>query len=170
MFLPDTSLDAHQPPTPTTAKEVDINFVLADCLHSNTHLHALTEADRRKTAHNTLAHIPNFSVGDLVQMYDSKADFNYAMINKMTPRWSTPCLIVGKFLNLFTLSTTQGAPLKGLFHTRRLRPFIPLRGSTLDIISPHNVAEPTEEDLDIAEAEEHMADNLIRSESPQGES
>lgn len=68
-------------------------------------------------------------------------------------------------LNSFTLSTTHGSPLKGIFHMRRLRPYIPLRGSTLDLINPRDVPIPTEEDLDIAEAEECMADSMLHSDS-----
>jgi hypothetical protein len=41
---------------------------------------------------------------------------------------------------------------------RRLRPYTPLRGSTLDLIHPRDIPEPTEEDLTIAEAEERMAE------------
>src|ERR1700677_3566530 len=29
------------------------------------------------------------------QVYDSKADFNHSTINKLTPRWSVPCIITG---------------------------------------------------------------------------
>ena len=102
-----------------------------------------------------------------MQVYDNKVDFNFATINKLAPRWSVPRLITGKYLNSFTLSTLHGIPLNGLFHTRRLRPYIPLRGSTLDIIHPHDTAEPSLADLEIAEAEERMMEDLTL-ESPLG--
>jgi hypothetical protein len=41
---------------------------------------------------------------------------------------------------------------------RRLQPYTPLRGSTLDLIHPHDIPEPTEEDLAVAEAKEHIAE------------
>ena len=96
----------------------------------------------------------NINIGDLVQVYDSKVDFNFATINKLAPQWLIPRLITGKYLNSFALSTLNGIPLSGLFHIRRLRPYIPLRGSTLDLIHPRDVAAPTTEDLEVAEAEE----------------
>ena len=118
------------------------------------------EADHKKQIFNSNACVPNVKVGDLVQVYDSKADFNFATINKLVLCWLIPHIITGKYLNSYTLSTLNGIPLKGLFHIRRLCPYIPLRGSTLDIIHPCNIPTPTIEDLKIAEAEEQMADDL----------
>ena len=118
------------------------------------------EADHKKQIFNSNACVPNVKVGDLVQVYDSKADFNFATINKLALCWSIPHIITGKYLNSYTLSTLNGIPLKGLFHICRLCPYIPLRGSTLDIIHPCNIPTPTIEDLEIAEAEEQMADDL----------
>lgn len=169
-FTPDTLIDNTPVPSPTTASDIDTHFTLTDTLRNNTHLRTLIEANRRQTTHDAAARVPDLRIGDLVQTYDSKSDFNYSTINKLMPKWSEPRLIVGQYLNSFTLSSTQGHPLKGLFHTRRLRPFIPLRGSTLDLIAPRDVPEPTREDLDIAEAEERMAENSITPESPTDES
>lgn len=154
---PDTNTTPPNAPSPITTTDVDTHFTLADSFRYDTHLRSITEAERRKGIYDSNAKVPNFKVGDLAQVYDSKADFNYATINKLAPRWSIPRLITGKFLNSFTLSTLQGDPLKGLFHTRRLRPYTPLRGTTLDLIHPRDIPEPTAADIEIAEAEERMA-------------
>lgn len=162
LFAPNTSgLTDDDTPDPISPANIDTHFIMADSLRSNTHLRTLTEAAQCKDTHNTQARVPDFKISDMVQMYDSKADFNYVTIYKMVPCWSQPRLIIGKFLNSFRLSSTQGAPLKGLFHTRRLRLFVPLRGSTLDLIAPRDTPPPTEEDLEIADAEEHMLEDLI---------
>jgi hypothetical protein len=71
-----------------------------------------------------------------------------------------PHLITGKYLNSFTLLNLQGNPLKGLFNIRRLRPYTPLRRTTLDLIFPHDLTEPTKYDIATAKAEECMADDL----------
>lgn len=165
LFAPNTSgLTDDDTPDPISPANIDTHFIMADSLRSNTHLRTLTEAAQCKDTHTTpkLASLTSKSVTwSKCQMYDSKADFNYVTIYKMVPCWSQPRLIIGKFLNSFRLSSTQGAPLKGLFHTRRLRLFVPLRGSTLDLIAPRDTPPPTEEDLEIADAEEHMLEDLI---------
>ena len=121
------------------------------------------EADCKKQIFDSKAIVLNINIGNLVQVYDSKADFNLATINKLAPHWSIPRIITGKYLNSFTLSTLNGIPLSGLFHIHRLQPYIPLRGSTLDLIYPHDVPKPTLRDLEIAEAKEQMVDDLDMS-------
>jgi transposase InsO family protein len=158
---PDSNTAPIPTPTPTTNTDLDTHFTLSDSFRFNTHLRSLTEAERRKHIFDSQARVPNLKIGDLTQVYDSKADFNHSTINKLAPRWSVPHLITGKYLNSFTLSTLQGTPLKGLYHTRRLRPYTPLRGTTLDLISPRDTPQPTEDDIAIAEAEERMADELM---------
>jgi len=158
---PDTNSEPPLSPQPTSPGDLDTHFSLADSFRYNTHICSLTESQRKKDIFDSKALVPDIKTGSLVQVYDNKADFNFTTINKLAPRWSVPRLITGKYLNSFTLSTLQGIPLNGLFHIRRLRPDIPLRESTLDIIHPHNIAEPSPEDLEIAEAEEHMADDLV---------
>jgi transposase InsO family protein len=164
---PDTNSEPPLTPQPTSTEDLDTHFTLTDSFRYNTHIRSLTESQRKKEAFDSKALVHDIKIGSLVQVYDNKADFNFATINKLAPRWSVPRLITGKYLNSFTLSTLQGIPLNGLFHIRRLRPYIPLRGSTLDIIHPRDIAEPSLEDLEIAEAEERMMDDAVL-ESPSG--
>ena len=60
----------------------------------------------------------------------------------------------------------SGIPLKGLFHSCRLQHYIPLRGTPLDMLHPREDAEPSNEDLYIAEAEERMATEFSLNQSP----
>src|ERR1700683_3083399 len=153
-------------PTPTTNSDIDTHFTLSDSFRYNTHLRSITEAECRKHIFNSQARVPDLKIGDLTQVYDSKADFNHSTINKLAPCWSVPRIITGKYLNSFTLSTLNGILLKGLYHMRRLRPYTPLRGTTLDMIFPCDISKPTENDIAIAEAEEQMADELMHGAMP----
>jgi transposase InsO family protein len=157
---PDTNTTPPLAPQPTSPADLDTHFTLADSFRYNTHLRSISEAERKKQIFDSSARVPDLKTGDLVQVYDSKADFNFSTVNKLAPRWSVPHLITGKYLSSFTLSNLQGTPLKGLFNIRRLRPYTPLRGTTLDLIFPRDLTEPTEIEIAIAEAEERMADDL----------
>ena len=150
-------------PQPLSSKDLNTHFTLSDTFHYNTHLRSITKADRKKQIFDSKALVLNINIGDLVQVYDSKADFNLATINKLAPCWSVPRIITGKYLDSFTLSTLNGIPLSGLFHIHRLQPYIPLRGSTLDLFYPCDVPKPILGDLEIAEAKERMVDDLDMS-------
>ena len=153
---PDTNPLPHIPPQPTSTTDINTHFTLADSFHYDVHLKSLNEAQRKKDLYDSKARVPILAVGDLVQVYNSKADQDFQTIHKLLPRWSEPLLITGKFLNSYTLSDLRGTPLTGLYHIRRLRPFIPLRDSTLDLIHPRDVQDLTEDELGLAEAEQRM--------------
>lgn len=84
-FTPNTSSDTASAPTPTTPDDVNTHFVLTNSLRSNTYLCTTIESNRHKEIFDSNTRVPDLKIGDLVQMYDSKADFTYATINKMTP-------------------------------------------------------------------------------------
>jgi hypothetical protein len=78
------------------------------------------------------------------------------------PRWSKPHIITGKSLNSYSISTLLGTAIPGLFHSRRLRSYIPLRGSNLDLVQMDHT-DPnthTHNNNDLDEAEERMADEM----------
>ncbi|KAK6987567.1 hypothetical protein R3P38DRAFT_2404803, partial [Favolaschia claudopus] len=148
---------------PTSPSDADIHFALADSMRWTAHLRSLKRAAEQKASVEANSPIVEFRIGDLVQWYDSEADKNHLSVNKLKPRWSAPVQIYAKFLNSYSLCDLNGTPLKGLqfIHSRRLRHFIPLRGSTLDQKHPREeVYTPTTRDLEIAEAEERMAESL----------
>jgi hypothetical protein len=137
--------------------DTHINFTLAESFRANAHLLSLEDAEHRKTSFDTNSPITKFHIGDLVQVYDSISDFNYCSINKLAPKWSEPRIIHGELSNSFLLCTLTGIPLKGPFHSRRLCHYIPLRGTSLDILYQREDNTPSVDDLEIAEAEEKMA-------------
>jgi hypothetical protein len=152
----------HRAPTEipeTTPESVSENLALSDMLRMNAHLLQLEDAERQKTAWDEHTPTVNFEIGDLVQIFDSKLEGSYKSVNKLMPKWSKPHIITGKSLNSYTLSTLLGTAIPGLFHSRRLRTYIPLRGSHLDSISePPNPTNNNTSDPDLDEAEEQMAD------------
>jgi hypothetical protein len=86
-------------------------------------------------------------------------DTTLETINKIAPRWSRPHIITGKLLNSYTLCTIAGAPVSGTFHARRLKKFIPLRGSDLLHTQDNTIGDVLQdEEWLIREAELQMAD------------
>jgi transposase InsO family protein len=116
----------------TSIDLVDVNLTLADALRMNAHLLQLETTERQKSAWDNRIPATEFTVNDLVQFYDSRYDTSYKSINKLIPRWSKPHIITGKSLNSYSLSTLHGTAIPGSFHSRRLRTYIPLRGTDLD--------------------------------------
>ncbi|KAF8068831.1 hypothetical protein FPV67DRAFT_1780272 [Lyophyllum atratum] len=141
--------------------DVHTNFTLSEAFRFDAHLRALEDADRRKESFDKTSPITTFKIGDLVQVYDSASDFNHKSVNKIAPKWSKPRIIYAKSSNSFSLCTTSGIALKGLTHSRRMRHYITLRNTPLDLLNPRESITPTQEDLDIADAEEKMLDVLF---------
>ncbi|CAK5266800.1 unnamed protein product [Mycena citricolor] len=151
----------------TTASDADIHFAVADSIRWTAHLRSLERAAQQKSSFEANGKIVRFEIGDLVQWYDSEADNNRLSVNKLKPRWSAPVQIYARQLNSFSLCDLEGRPLKNLqfVHSRRLRHYIPLRDSTLDQKHPRRpeTGDPSTQDLEIATAEERMAEEAWRS-------
>jgi transposase InsO family protein len=162
-FRPDVTLPLI--PLPTAPLDTHINYTLSETFRANAHLLSLEDAERRRSTFDANSPITKFSVGNLVQVYDSASDFNHRAVNKLAPKWSEPRIISGEFSNSFLLCTMSGIQLKGLFHSRRLRHYIPLRNTPLDILYPREDTTPSKDDLDVAEAEERMATEFSQNQS-----
>ena len=156
----------------TTAEETTMNFRLSEILRDNTHLRSLVEADQRAAAFNDRVHPVTFALSDLVQVYKSKMDQSFETINKIAPKWTGPRIITGKSLDSYTLCTLTGTELQGKFHARRLKRFIPRRGSDLDLLrTPDDGVpnpDPDEEDTLIQDAEGRMAAILEENDDDDG--
>jgi hypothetical protein len=148
-------------PFPTTPDDVHTNFTLAEMFCANAHLLSLQDAKRWKQSFDTNSPIVTFKTGDLVQVYDSTSDFNHRSINKLTPKWSQPLIISGKFSNSYSLCTLNGIPLKSITHSRRMRHYIPLCDTALDTLHPRDPPIPTTADLGIAKVKERMIDEFM---------
>ena len=78
---PDSSTEPPSSPQPLSSKDLNTYFTLSNAFHYNTHLRSITEADCKKQIFDSKALVLNINIGDLVQVYDSKADFNLTTIN-----------------------------------------------------------------------------------------
>ena len=105
---------------PTSVSDIHVNTTLTENFCVNAHLLSLEDVNHRKTSFNKNTPLTTFSIGNLIQVYDSASDFNYSIINKLAPKWSEPRIIYGEFSNSFSLCTMSGIPLKGFFHSCRL--------------------------------------------------
>lgn len=161
----------HQAPTDIpepTAESVSENLALADMLCMNAHLLQLEDVERQKSTWDNRTPAVNFKIDNIVQFYDTKLDGTYKSVNKLMPKWSKLYIISGKSLNSYSLSTLSGTAIPGLFHSCRLRSYIPLRGSNLDIIldSRTKLHDAHIHNHNAEEAEEHMADGMDSLLSP----
>ena len=68
----------------------------------------------------------------MVQIYRSDLDYTFKTDRKLLPKWSPPQRIHSRNLNSYTLKKLDGTPIAGQFSARRLRAFIPKRGSKLE--------------------------------------
>jgi hypothetical protein len=149
-------------PLPITILNAHDNFTLAETFRADAHLASLRDADQRKETFDNNSPITTFKIGDLVQDYDSASDFNHKSINKLMPKWSEPRIIYAEFSNSFSLCTLSGIPLKGVAHSRRIRHYIPLRGTHLDSLYPRE--HPMHVNPDIDDAEARMGDEFTPTE------
>ena len=129
-------------------------------LHMNAHLSQLELAEHQKSNWDDRTPATEFTTDKLVQFYDSRLDSTHKTIKKLIPRWSKPHIITGKSLNSYSLSTLHGTAIPGMFHSRRLRKYIPLRGTSLDATysTPTTLLHNNPHQTDIDDAEARMED------------
>ena len=72
-----------------------------------------------------------FSKGQLVQIYRSDLDFTFKTDRKLLPKWSPPQRVAARQQNSYMLEKLDGTPITGSFSARRLREFIPRKGTKL---------------------------------------
>jgi transposase InsO family protein len=73
-----------------------------------------------------------FRKGQLVQIFQSDLKFTLKAEKKLTLMWSEPKRVTKKLGTSYKLETMDGVPLKGLFSSERLRPFVTNSGTWLD--------------------------------------
>lgn len=121
---------------PPTEDDVERQMAYVDQQRLDGYSQILEHADRRKAIfdRNVLARAPReviFKAGQLVQVYRSDLDYTFQTIRKLEPKWSVPRRVVGRDRNSYTIATLKGAPISGRFSSRRLRRFIPRKGTAL---------------------------------------
>ena len=125
--------------TTPTVEEVDVQMAYINQQRFDGYSHIVDHAHRRKEAFDrqVLDHSPRevvFRAGDLVQVYRSDLDYTFKTERKMLPKFSAPRRVVSRNTNSYQLETLEGFPIAGKFSSRRLRLFLPRKGTDL-----HNV-------------------------------
>jgi hypothetical protein len=122
-----------------TAEEVDIQMAYIDHQRFDGYAQTVDHAHRRKAAFDkqVLDRPPRettFRAGDLVQVYRSDLDFTFKTDRKLLPKFSAPRRVVSRNKNSYQLETLEGLPIGGRFSSRRLRLFIPRKGTEVEAI------------------------------------
>jgi hypothetical protein len=120
-----------------TTEEIETQMAYVDQHRFDGYSQIVEHAQRRKASFDkqVLAHPPRevvFKAGDLVQVYRSDLDFTFSTDRKLLPKFSAPRRVVSRNQNSYQLETLEGFPIAGKFSSRRLRQFIPRRGTELD--------------------------------------
>jgi hypothetical protein len=120
-----------------TVDEVEMQMAYIDHQRFDGYAQIVDHASRRKTAFDkqVLSRPPHevvFRAGDLVQVYRSDLDFTFATERKILPKFSAPRRVINRNKNSYQLETLEGFPIAGKFSSRRLRLFVPRKGTELE--------------------------------------
>jgi hypothetical protein len=120
-----------------TAGEVETQMAYMDHQRFDGYAQIVDHAQRRKAAFDkqVISHPPKeviFRAGDLVQVYRSDLDFTFKTDRKLLPKFSAPRRVISRNLNSYQLETLEGLPIGGRFSSRRLRLFVPRKGTELE--------------------------------------
>jgi hypothetical protein len=131
---PMTAEDVQATPT---AEEMNMQMAYVDQQRFDGYAQIIEHAHRRKAAFDrqVLSHAPReviFRAGDLVQVYRSDLDFTFKADRKLLPKFSAPRRVITRNQNSYQLETLEGFPIAGRFSSRRLRLFVPRKGTGLD--------------------------------------
>jgi hypothetical protein len=131
-------------PTPTntalttpSAEELETQMAYVDQQRFDGYAQIVDHAHRRKAAFDkqVLSHPPRevvFKAGDLVQVYRSDLDYTFKTERKVLPKFSAPRRVISRSKNSYQLETLEGFPIAGRFSSRRLRLFVPRKGTELE--------------------------------------
>jgi hypothetical protein len=132
---------ARTPPLEITAEptpeEANIHMAFTDQQRFDGYAQIVDHADRHKGAFDkrVLNHPPwevIFKSGDLVQVYRSDLDFTFKTERKLLPKFSVPRRVTSRDHHSYKLETLEGSPIAGRFSSRRLRLFVPRKGTELE--------------------------------------
>jgi hypothetical protein len=122
-----------------TREEVELQMAYVDHQRFDGYAQIVDHALRRKAAFDkqVLDRSPReviFRAGDLVQVYRSDLDFTFKTERKMVPKFSAPRRVISRNQNSYQIETLEGFPIAGKFSSRRLRLFVPRKGTELEEI------------------------------------
>ena len=120
-----------------TADEVELQMAYIDNQRFDGYAQIVEHAHHRKAAFDkeVLSHPPReviFRAGDLVQVYRSDLDYTFLTDRKLLPKFSAPRRVINRNHNSYQLETLEGLPIAGRFSSRRLRLFVPRKGTELE--------------------------------------
>ena len=126
-----------QAATEPTMEEVNTQMAYVNQQRFDGYAHTVDHALRRKATFDkqVLGRSPRevvFKAGDLVQVYRSDLDYTFKSDRKILPKFSAPRRVVSRNQNSYQLETLEGFPIAGWFSSRRLRLFVPRRGTELE--------------------------------------
>jgi hypothetical protein len=122
--------------TEPTTDDVALQMAYVNQQRTDGYAQIIDHAYKRKAAFDriVLSRAPKeviFKSGQLVQVYRSDLDYTFKSIRKMEPKWSAPRRVTSRDRNSYKLETLEGLPIGGRFTARRLRRFLPRRGTAL---------------------------------------
>lgn len=120
-----------------TVEEVDLQMAYIDNQRFDGYAQIVEHAHQRKAAFDkqVLSRSPReviFRAGDLVQVYRSDLDLTLSTDRKLLPKFSAPRRVIDRNHNSYQLETLEGLPIAGRFSSRRLRLFVPRKGTELE--------------------------------------
>ena len=126
-----------QATTELTLNEVNTQMAYVNQQRFDGYAHTVDHAQHRKATFDkqVLGRSPReivFKAGDLVQVYRSDLDYTFKSDRKILPKFSAPRRVVSRNQNSYQLKTLEGLPIAGWFSSRRLRLFIPRKGTELE--------------------------------------
>ena len=126
-----------QATTELTLNEVNTQMAYVNQQRFDGYAHTVDHAQHRKATFDkqVLGRSPReiiFKAGDLVQVYRSDLDYTFKSDRKILPKFSAPRRVVSRNQNSYQLETLEGLPIAGWFSSRRLRLFIPRKGTELE--------------------------------------
>ena len=156
------------PTVPPTAEEVDTQMAYVNQQRFDGYAQIVDHAKCCKETFDrkVLSHPPHeviFKAGDLVQVYRSDLDYTFKTERKVLPKFSAPRRVVARNLNSYQIETLEGFPIAGRFSSRRLRLFVPRKGSELEEVQAEIEKEwrDREEQGDVAK---HIGDSRTAGE------
>ncbi|RXW14873.1 hypothetical protein EST38_g10981 [Candolleomyces aberdarensis] len=148
-----------------TPEDVSLQMAYVSQQHLDGYSQMVDHTHRRKEVfdRHVLSRAPKevvFRAGDLVQVYRNDLEYTFKTERKLVPKFSAPRRVVSRNRNSYQLQSLEGMPLPGWYHARRLRLFIPRKGTELEKVQKEleDRWREMEDERDVAEYEKSNAE------------
>jgi len=165
---PKTSLEAST--SPVSPEDIETHMAYVAQQRTDAYSEAVRHANRRKEAFDrkvskSKAGPVVFHIGQLVQVFRSDLAHSIGSERKLTPMWSTPRRVAKRLANSYRLETLDGAGLEGEFSARRLREFVPRKGTDLAEAQKAHMKRVAKEGEEQRKKEEKEVNDLRRTDN-----